>query len=380
VRILVIDNGLSVEMSGGDFHIIKVAQYWAKTNMIFFLLSKQAYYLASKLLVGKSLVYNTPFKWEYYTKAHGTLGNIILLTLRILKTVLFDPKERFDVIVASSHYPHDVIPAISLKLRYPCSKFVVYFHSLDIPHRAVSLLRIISIMGNYLGALLVKMSADLVFTSNSYTQNFLLFLGIEKRRVFLTNQGVDTRHFALQPKKIFDGCFIGRCVKHKGIYDLLRICDIVRKSKSDFKLAICGYGKESPRISELVRKKKLESNVILLGLVQEDKKYNVLHCSRVFIFPSYLEGWGIAVAEAMACGLPVVTYHLPVYREVFDDKLITVPVGDIDAMAKEVIYLLENPEVAKKIGEANREFVKRYDWKTVAEKELSAIINLINKR
>ena len=58
----------------------------------------------------------------------------------------------------------------------------------------------------------------------------------------------------------------------------------------------------------------------------------------------------------------------------------TVPLGDIDAMAKQVIYLLENPEVARKMGEANREFVKKYDWKTVAEKELFAIINLINKR
>jgi len=73
-------------------------------------------------------------------------------------------------------------------------------------------------------------------------------------------------------------------------------------------------------------------------------------------------------------------YNLPIYKEVFDDKLMTVPLGDIDAMAKQVIYLLENPEVARKMGEANREFVKKYDWKTVAEKELFAIINLINKR
>jgi glycosyltransferase involved in cell wall biosynthesis len=49
------------------------------------------------------------------------------------------------------------------------------------------------------------------------------------------------------------------------------------------------------------------------------------------------------------------------------------PLGDANAMAKPVVFLLENPEVARKIGEAGIEFGKKYDWKTVAERELKEI-------
>lgn len=361
-------------MSGGDYHIIKVAQQWSKTNDVCFLVPRLGYDYVCNLLVGKVFVYNTPLE----NHAAGIIKTIILYIVRTWTALLFDAEGQFDVILASSHYPYDVIPAIFLKLRFPRSKFVAYFHSLDIPYRDAGLSRIISIIGNYLGALLVKTNADLVFTGNRYTQNFLLSLGIEKGRVFLTDQGVDVRHFTSQPKKFFDGCFIGRHVKHKGIYDLLRIWEIVRESKPDAKLAICGHGEEASKIDEFLRKKKLEGNVLLLGFVQENEKYEVLRSSRIFIFPSYLEGWGIAIAEAMACGLPVVAYNLPVYKEVFEDKLVTMLLGDVDAMAGQVIFLLENPEVARRIGEEGREFIKRYDWNGVAERELMEIHALVN--
>jgi glycosyltransferase involved in cell wall biosynthesis len=133
-------------------------------------------------------------------------------------------------------------------------------------------------------------------------------------------------------------------------------------------------------MNELVLEEGLKNNVTLLGFLSEERKCETLQSSIIFVYPSYQESWGAVVAEAMACGLPVVAYDLPVYKEVFEDKLVTVPLGDVDSMAKQVIFLLENPDVAKKIGEKGREFVRRYDWNRVAEQELSVMINLINKR
>jgi len=232
-------------------------------------------------------------------------------------------------------------------------------------------------MGNYLGALLVKTNADLIFTVNRYTKKFLSSLGIEKQRIILTDNGVDVQRFISHPKKLFDGCFIGRHVKHKGLCDLMRVWDIVVESKPDAKLVLCGHGEETHNIYDFVRKKKLERNVLILGFVPEKEKFEVLCSSRIFIFPSYLEGWGIAIAEAMSCELPVVTYRLPVYSEVFEDKLITVPKGDVDKMAKRVLSLLENGEVAMRVGMENREFIKKYEWRRTAEKELSQIVATI---
>jgi glycosyltransferase involved in cell wall biosynthesis len=287
----------------------------------------------------------------------------------------------FDVVIASSHYPYDVIPAMLMKLRFPSSKLVVYFHSLDIPYQSLSFRRVMSVMSNYFGAILIRMCADLVFTINRYTRNFLLLLGLEEGKIFLTNNGVEIKAFVPVPKKkIFDLCFIGRHVKHKGIYDLLTILEILRKTKPSIKLAICGHGEETSRINELVRMKRLENNALLLGFVQESKKYEILCSSRVFVFPSYVEGWGIAIAEAMVCSLPVIAYNLPIYREIFGDKLITVPLGDVNAMAGQIIFLLNNPKIAQEIGNSNKEFIKKYSWEEVANKEINLITALLNRQ
>ena len=71
--------------------------------------------------------------------------------------------------------------------------------------------------------------------------------------------------------------------------------------------------------------------------------------SRIFIFPSYEEGWGIAVAEAIACGLNVVLYDIGTYK-IFGKNVIMVEKGNTRKMAKIIIDLIER-ESKKNIEE-----------------------------
>ena len=174
----------------------------------------------------------------------------------------------------------------------------------------------------------------------------------------------------------FDACFLGRLVKTKGVYDLLNVWKAVYYKRPTAKLAIIGDGPEKDEINKFIKKLGISNNVTLFGFISESKKRQIMANSKIFIFPSWLESWGIALAEAMAFELPVVAYGLPVYKEVFDDKLITVPLGDTEAMAKQAILLLENPALSREIGQKGREFIKKYDWSIVAKRELSAIIGL----
>ena len=92
---------------------------------------------------------------------------------------------------------------------------------------------------------------------------------------------------------------------------------------------------------------------------------------KVFVFPSHEEGWGIAICEAMACGLPVVAYDLPVYREIFKQGMVTVPLIDIKRFSEEVVNLLENDEKRRILGTKAKNQAKIYDWNSVAARELS---------
>jgi len=365
-------------MSGGDYHIIKVAQCWNKTNDISFLIPELGYIYAGKLLPGRIFVYKTPLE----RGGNNLLRIIILYVMRTLRSLLFNPRKHFEVVIASSHYPHDVIPALFLRLRSPNAKFIVYFHGLfpEIPRQKI-LPRILSLVYNYLGFLILRKTADMIFVFNKHTRNILLHKGINHKKIVLTSNGIEIADWKMvNDEKLFDACFLGRLAENKGILDLVDIWKLVCKLRNDAKLVIIGDGPMGTQLNERIVNKGLKDNVLPLGFIPEDGKYRVLKSSKVFLFPSYLEGWGIAVAEAMACGLPVVAYNLPIYSEVFEDKLITVPVGNVNEMAKQVLFLLENPEVARKIGEESREFVKRYDWRIVGERELSEITTLVNRR
>jgi len=82
-------------------------------------------------------------------------------------------------------------------------------------------------------------------------------------------------------------------------------------------LAVIGEGPELENLKFKVQELGFECNVKVFGGVPDHKMYKILCESKIFIFPSRFEGWGLAVAEALACSLPVVCYKIPALKEVF---------------------------------------------------------------
>ena len=123
-----------------------------------------------------------------------------------------------------------------------------------------------------------------------------------------------------------------------------------------------------------IKEENLDLNVFMLSLIGKDA-LGIVKSSKVFVFPSHEEGWGIAICEAMACGLPVVAYDLPVYREIFKQGIATVPLKDFKRFSEEVINLLENYEERLILGKKARSQATLYDWDSVAARELSLMKN-----
>jgi glycosyltransferase involved in cell wall biosynthesis len=101
--------------------------------------------------------------------------------------------------------------------------------------------------------------------------------------------------------------------------------------------------------------------------------YLKMKASKVFVFPSLLEGWGLAVAEALACGLPVVCYDIPAIREIFGGckSVFLIPAGNEDRLALAILQVLKMdlPELAK----ISKNYVKDFDWDRVAFRDLEII-------
>jgi glycosyltransferase involved in cell wall biosynthesis len=110
------------------------------------------------------------------------------------------------------------------------------------------------------------------------------------------------------------------------------------------------------------------------GFVSEDEKRRILAESGLFLAPSYEEGWGISVCEALASRVPVVAYRLPVLDELFDSSYLGATPGDTRELAGLAARVLSDQAFAAALAERGRAAAERYDVGRVAEAELAVIL------
>ena len=168
--------------------------------------------------------------------------------------------------------------------------------------------------------------------------------------------------------------FTGRLVPHKGVDVLLQA---LRELPSDVHLVVVGRGPRLVDLRGLARRLGVADRTHFCASVTDDELPVYLGLADVFAFPSQnrLEGFGLAVAEAMACGLPVVTSDMPGVREVIEDGvhgLLTEPLLADDLAAK-LRILLDDPARARAMGNAGR---RRAEERYALDKVAAQLIRL----
>jgi glycosyltransferase involved in cell wall biosynthesis len=156
-----------------------------------------------------------------------------------------------------------------------------------------------------------------------------------------------------EPPKQYDAAWVGRVHPQKGIDDLLKTFAILKQRLPDFRAII--IGKSQSTLEPVIRQMGLAENVSFSGLVSEEEKFRLLKASRVFVMPSHYESFGIVVAEALACGVPVVGYRLSCYPGSFGDFVRYVPPFDLEKFAATVEEEIRHQR-------AGRNYLKSMDW------------------
>jgi len=150
--------------------------------------------------------------------------------------------------------------------------------------------------------------------------------------------------------------FTGRLVPHKGVDVILQA---LTQLPRDVVLVVIGAGPRLPSLVGLARRLGVSDRVRFCPAVSDEELPRFLALGDVFVFPSQnrLEGFGLAVAEAMAVGLPVVVADMPGVREVIEpgrEGLLAEPLIAHD-FAEKVRILLDDSALAKQMGRAGRD-------------------------
>ena len=179
----------------------------------------------------------------------------------------------------------------------------------------------------------------------------------------------------LKNKNGFIACFIGRLARNKGIVDIILSWVYVTKTIPSAKLYIVGQDYGNRKYQKLIDKLNLIDSIILTGFLDQDNKNEIMSKSKLFVFPSYEEGWSLAVMEAINSGLLPIIYNIPAYDYVCNTDIKVKP-GDIKNFANKIIYFFQNQEKMNNIILRLQECNKTYSMEYV----YSTWINQINKK
>ncbi|HSI93782.1 MAG TPA: glycosyltransferase family 4 protein [Jiangellaceae bacterium] len=186
------------------------------------------------------------------------------------------------------------------------------------------------------------------------------------------------RFAAARPRPEWQGAggtlsFLGRIDEpRKGLPVLLEAWPRIHASRPDVRLLVAGRGD----LEEARRRVPADCRdaVTFLGGISDEDKAVMLASSDIYVAPhTGGESFGIVLVEAMAAGAPVLASELVAFRAVLDGGRlgVLVPVGDADALAREAIALLDDPDRRASLRAAARVGVRRYDWSTLAEEILA---------
>ncbi|NPV01309.1 MAG: glycosyltransferase [Brevinematales bacterium] len=173
------------------------------------------------------------------------------------------------------------------------------------------------------------------------------------------------------PEKKFTLIHIGMRT-NKGIYDLPAIWAAVLAKFPDATLGMIGgiSAEDKYKLTAEFEKLGANRNLEYLGYIFDEKKFALMKSAKLFIAPSHEEGWGIAVGEAMACGIPVAGYDLIAYKSVYGEAISYARSFDTAEFAEKVCALLSSPEEYESYQKKGTATILKYDWKEIFAREL----------
>jgi glycosyltransferase involved in cell wall biosynthesis len=223
--------------------------------------------------------------------------------------------------------------------------------------------------------------AAAVLTGSEYSRHEIVELvGAAPERVRVVPLGLDPR---FRPAPLDRGELAARfgidrpyvlCVgtlePRKNLLGALRAFAALGDDAAGHQLVVAGGGWMNDEFARALR--DVRDRVVVTGYVGDDGLVGLLGACACFVYPSFLEGFGLPPLEAMACGAPVVSSTGGSLPEVCGDAALLVDPADVDAIAGAVQRVLTEPDLAAGLRERGLRRSAEFTWDRCAEGTVAA--------
>ncbi|MFA6136377.1 MAG: glycosyltransferase family 4 protein [Candidatus Paceibacterota bacterium] len=227
------------------------------------------------------------------------------------------------------------------------------------------------IVFNLIDRMFINKWDHIITSSQTTAQQIKTDYKIKKEKISIIYPGIDQPE-PIAVKRQNEISFCGKLIKRKNVNFLI---ELMRELKNDgIKLNIIGNGPLKNKLGYKIKKLGLENNIFILSNLKNKEKDQAIRQSKIFVFPSLMEGFGLAPLEAMALGVPVVASDRGALPETVGEGGIVIPL-DKNLWAREIKNIIRNPQLAKKLSEQGKNWVKKFTW----EEAISKIIELTKR-
>lgn len=228
--------------------------------------------------------------------------------------------------------------------------------------------------------------SDMIITGSEFSkQEILERLNFDDHKVKVIYHGIDHELFKVYenldinfklPKKFLFS--VGSIEPRKNLIGLLKAYNSLEsKIKNEYKLVLAGFkGWENSEIMKLIDKDK--ENIHYLGFISDIELAKVYNLSSLFMFPSFYEGFGLPVLEAMACGTPVICSDSSSLPEVGGDAVIYCDPYEIENIKEKIEFVLKDNKLREKMIKKGLERAKMFSWQKSADEHMKVFKDVLD--
>lgn len=305
-----------VEFGGGERLILDQAKIFQKRGIEYIVLNFVRSITFEKFLTEEKIKYFNLINKEF--KQTPSKKDYLILFFRLLPFIwrirMIIKKEKPDIILTHG-FPALLLTPISLAGFH--LKFNVFYVHHSIKSKEKSFVRKVYLY------FLKKYEKVIAVSSCAQKSLIEIFPEIENYIINIPN-GVNFDRFNIKeskeelrkkfklPKGVL-AINVARMAACKNQRFLIKIAKKI--NRDDFYILIIGDGEEYENLKKMVKDARLEKNIIFFGFIEPNLIPYYLKASDIFLFPSLGEGFGIAIIEAMAAGLPIV-----IFKDIYNDE------------------------------------------------------------
>ena len=240
----------------------------------------------------------------------------------------------------------------------------------------------------------IKWASKIITPSESTKNDLIKFYKVDADKVKVIYHGTGSSKYQAvsikhQDKESLSILFIGRLEKRKNLVNLIKAFEIFKnpssplpagqaglfqRGNSDIKLILAGKnGFGFAEIKKAIQDSPFQKDIILKNYISEKEKEELYKNSDLSILPSFYEGFGLPVLEAMSYGVPVICSNTSSLPEVVGDAAILIDPNNIKEIAEGINTVFSDDNLRRKMVERGFENVKKFSWEKCAKETMKEV-------